>query len=360
MSVRQSGIAGLAVILLCVGCRHVQQAASPALPGPALAATPQAGPIETAPYPSSIAPPTVAQPAVYPAPAVDPALSSIFDPSENQTDGNPPGELSSVTDPNAPTWPTPSVAEDYCRPTFGEHFRGDIGILWHQTVCDYKNYYSWKNLGVLAVGFGVGAIGANTELDQHIRNWYQKSVRSNSSDQVAKIAKKFGEGGYEVPAAAAAWLVGETFHDTRCGDVVGEWGDRELRSLIVGTPPMLVMQYVTGASRPGETTAESRWKPFADNNGVSGHAFIGALPFINAAKMTDEVPLKIGFYACSAFAGWSRINDDAHYTSQVFLGWWMAYWAATTVDLTDHQPHDWIITPLPMANGAGMAITYQY
>jgi hypothetical protein len=127
-----------------------------------------------------------------------------------------------------------------------------------------------------------------------------------------------------------------------------------------GLPPMLLMQYVTGASRPGETTAESHWKPFNDNNGVSGHAFMGALPFINAAKMTDELPLKIGFYACSAFAGWSRINDDAHYTSQVVLGWWMAYWSATIVDMTDHQPHDWIITPLPMADGAGMAITYQY
>ena len=142
--------------------------------------------------------------------------------------------------------------------------------------------------------------------------------------------------------------------------MIGEWGNRELRGLFVGVPPMLAMQYVTGASRPGETSADSHWKPFTDNNGVSGHAFMGSLPFITAAKMTDELPLKIGFYACSGFAGWSRINDDAHYTSQVFLGWWMAYWAATCVDMTDHDVHCWQITPLPMSDATGVAISYQY
>ncbi len=360
MFLRRSGIAGLGVILLCAGCRHAPLVASSALPGPALAAVPQTSSTPSDSYPSAISPSIAAQPAAYAAPAAGPSLSALPTPMEIQPEAISVGEPAAVTDPNAPTWPAPSVAENYCRPSFGEHFRGDAGILWHQTVADYKNFYRWKNLSVLAVGFGVGAIGANTELDQHIRNWYQKSVRSNSSDNVAKVAKMFGEGAYEAPAAVAAWLVGETCYDTRLGDVIGEWGDRELRSLFVGTPALLFMQYATGASRPGETTAESRWKPFTDNNGVSGHAFMGALPFINAAKMTDEVPLKIGFYACSAFAGWSRINDDAHYTSQVFLGWWMAYWTATCIDLTDHQEHSWQITPLPMVDGAGMAITYQY
>jgi hypothetical protein len=283
----------------------------------------------------------------------------------NGPDFNSPNGLNSLdpnspTDSNPPTWPVPSIAEQYCRPTFGERLRCDAGDLWHETVHDYGNYYSWKSLGVLGIGFGIGAIGANTEIDQRIRNWYQRDVRSTTSDDIAKIAKKFGEGGYEVPAAAAAWLVGEAFNENRYCGAIGDWGDRELRSLFVGTPPMLAMQYVTGASRPGETSAESHWKPFTDNNGVSGHAFMGALPFINAAKMTDEVPLKVGLYACSGFAAWSRVNDDAHYTSQIFLGWWMAWWAATCVDTTDQGPHDWLITPLPMADGAGVAISYQY
>ncbi len=358
---RQSGIAGLALILSCAGCRHLQQAPTGILAEPAAASVPQvSAPSASLPTPSA-SPPSVTQPATYAAP-LNGNFRPITDPGSPSFNGVAPNDslTGADSDPVAPIWPSPSVAEQFCRPSFGQRCRGDLGDLWHETVCDYKNYYSWKTLGVLGVGFGVGAIGANTDLDQHIRNWYQKSVRSNTSDDIAKVAKMFGEGGYEVPAAAAAWLVGEAFDDNRCCEVVGEWGDRELRSLFVGVPPMLFMQYATGASRPSDPNAHSSWQPFTDNNGVSGHAFMGSLPFINAAKMTDDVPLKIGFYTCSAFAGWSRINDDAHYTSQVFLGWWMAWWAATCVDMTGPQQHSWQITPLPMPDGAGMAISYQY
>ncbi|MEZ6069860.1 MAG: hypothetical protein R3C10_06170 [Pirellulales bacterium] len=92
---------------------------------------------------------------------------------------------------------------------------------------------------------------------------------------------------------------------------------------------MLALQAVTGASRPGESTSESHWKPFDDNNGVSGHAFMGAIPFMSAAKMTDNIWFKGALYAASALPAMSRVSDDDHYFSQAFLGWWMAYMAAS-------------------------------
>ena len=119
---------------------------------------------------------------------------------------------------------------------------------------------------------------------------------------------------------------------------------------------MLAMQMLTGASRPGETDDGSTWKPFQDNNGVSGHSFIGAVPFLCAAKMTDDPLWKAAFYAGSTLAGLSRINDDRHYTSQVFLGWWMAYLAATAVDQT--QSGNWAVYPWPTADGMGVEVDY--
>jgi hypothetical protein len=243
--------------------------------------------------------------------------------------------------------------------TWRRHFRDDWHALWPEIKDDYKNYYSWHNGLLLAAGFGVGAALANSNADQDIRNWYQDHVRSSGSDDAAKIAKKFGNGGYVIGMMGAGWLTGEVFYDTTAGDVLSQWGLRGLRSAIVGTPPMLLMQYVTGGSRPGETDHNSQWRPFSDNNGVSGHSFACGLLFINAAKMTDEWPLKLGFYGLSTMAGWSRINDDAHYTSQVILGWWMAYCACTAVDDTNHA-RNWMITPLPMPGAAGLAVTYQY
>jgi hypothetical protein len=268
--------------------------------------------------------------------------------------------------PQAPPLPSAGVGPDDSDTllpdepyTWRRHLREDCHALWPEIKDDYKNYYSWHNGLLLAAGFGVGAALANSNADQDIRNWYQDHVRSSGSDDVAHIAKKFGNGGYVIGMMGAGWLTGEMFYDTTAGDVLSQWGLRGLRSAIVGTPPMLLMQYVTGGSRPGETDHNSQWRPFSDNNGVSGHSFACGLLFINAAKMTDEWPLKLGFYGLSTMAGWSRINDDAHYTSQVILGWWMAYCACTAVDDTN-QARNWMITPLPMPGATGLAITYQY
>ncbi len=93
-----------------------------------------------------------------------------------------------------------------------------------------------------------------------------------------------------------------------------------LRSILVGGPPLLVLQWATGGARPTETDESSEWRPFHDNNGVSGHSFMGAIPFLSAAKMADNIWIKGSFYAASTLPGISRVNDDAHYFSQAFLG----------------------------------------
>lgn len=79
-------------------------------------------------------------------------------------------------------------------------------------------------------------------------------------------------------------------------------------------------------SRPEEITQGSQWHALRDNNGISGHAFMGSLPFITAAKMTQSPASKALWYAGSTIAPLSRVNDGAHYSSQVALGWWLAFW----------------------------------
>ena len=101
----------------------------------------------------------------------------------------------------------------------------------------------------------------------------------------------------------------------------------------MGAPPLLFLQVATGGSRPLED--HSRWHPFEDDNGVSGHAFVGAVPFLSAAGMTDSRPLKVLWVSASTLCGLSRINDDAHYLSQAAMGWWVAYLACRSVEETE-------------------------
>ncbi len=168
--------------------------------------------------------------------------------------------------------------------------------------------------------------------------------------------KFLGDGYYTIPAFAVAALAEPLIDNLPLGSETAEWGQRSLRTILVGGPPMLGLQLLTGGGRPDETDESSEWQPFRDNNGVSGHSFMGAIPFMSAAKMTDNLWLKGSLYAASTLPAISRINDDAHYFSQTFLGWWLAYLAETAVDHS-HDPkgnHHLFVYPQPGGMGVGL------
>jgi hypothetical protein len=237
-----------------------------------------------------------------------------------------------------------------------------VRSIFSDVCSDHVHYYSGESLGKLAIGVGAAAAFANTGADVDLRSEYQERLRCVGTDDVSEmlhVPKFLGNGYVTIPIFAASALVGSSFDETPLGRGVGEWGGRSLRTILVGAPPMLAMQWVTGASRPGETSGGSHWKPFDDSNGVSGHAFMGAAPFISAAKMTDAPLWKAGLYFASALPALSRINDDRHYASQVVLGWWMAYLAAIAVDETQLAQRHLTVGPTILPDGVGVGIEYR-
>jgi len=224
---------------------------------------------------------------------------------------------------------------------------------------DHSNFYSKKSLTVAAEVFAAGAVLANTNADQEISNWYQEDVRNSSLDNIATTSKLFGEGYLILPALGITLAAGELMDDQRHVSGMGDWADQSLRAMAVGVPPLLVTQSLTGASRPGESSAGSDWVPLHDNNGVSGHSFIGAVPFITAAKMSEDPLAKAGWYAASVMPAWSRVNDDAHYTSQAILGWSVAYLACSAVSDTEQQLQDYRFTTVPIPDGVGVGVVFE-
>ena len=233
---------------------------------------------------------------------------------------------------------------------------------WHAIGADHANFYSVNNFTLLTAGFAAGALMANTGFDEHfIRHNYLRNVVNISNDDFYESIHQphfLGDGRYTLPVFAMAALSEQLFPETVISGATTDWGRRSLRTILVGSPPMLAAQLLTGASRPGESTLQSKWKPFQDSNGVSGHSFMGAVPFLSAAKMTDRPWLKAGLYVLSMAPALSRVNDDKHYFSQAFLGWWMAYAAATAVD-NSYQASvslSWGVTPV--GDGMGIGMTY--
>jgi membrane-associated phospholipid phosphatase len=224
---------------------------------------------------------------------------------------------------------------------------------------DYRNFYSQDRLIRMGVAFSLGGIAANTNLDMYLRNWYQRHGASNEPNALpgnpetddSLFAKTFGDVKYMVPIALLAASVNSISTNT----ALGNWGANASRAYIVGWPAVWGTQSITGGSRPNETPEGSAWRPFNDNNGVSGHAFMGAVPFMTIAAMNpDNAWVRYPAYLASAAAGWSRLNDDQHFTSQVVLGWYMAWEAVDAVMDTNRQKKRFTVAPMLGINGYGI------
>jgi membrane-associated phospholipid phosphatase len=222
---------------------------------------------------------------------------------------------------------------------------------------DYRNFYSCESLVCITAAFGAGALMANTGFDTTMQNAWQTGVTPTGLGTFFSGCKPMGEGRYALPIFGAAAATGWVLEGNAAGNIVGEWGSRSLRMFAVGAPPLYVLQLATGASRPSDEVG-SQWHFWNDNNGVSGHAFIGAIPFLAAAEMVESPLLKGTLYVCSTFTGFSRMTDNAHYPSQVFLGWYLAWASSMAVSKTEIMFDRMTVrvVPLPTADLGGLAV----
>jgi hypothetical protein len=186
----------------------------------------------------------------------------------------------------------------------------------------------YSRRGFLQLGgalLGAGALiysGADAGVDR----WHRDRVRSPASDALACGLKPLGERPWFLAWGLLALL------DARWRSTpLTRWGRRNFGAMVVGLPILWGLQYGMGASRPtdGANRRGPRWgRPLRDDNSASGHAFMGAVPWLTAARLADGPWPRAAAYAGSLLTGWSRLNDRKHYLSQVWLGWFAA-WSAT-------------------------------
>jgi len=210
---------------------------------------------------------------------------------------------------------------------------------------DYRNLYldtsSLARFGAALAGAGVLA---NSSVDREAQEYYRDDIRSNATGDISRVLKIPGEPLIAIPLLAGVRLAFPS------DSSVGRWSQRTLRGLFVGAPAAYAVQMLAGGGRPEEGVDSSRWQgPYQNNNSLSGHTFIGAMPLITAAMMQENPFIKYALYAASPFTGLSRINDDKHYLSQVVIGWYLAYLSARAVERTGPSP-GFSISAMPLGS----------
>jgi hypothetical protein len=224
---------------------------------------------------------------------------------------------------------------------------------------DYRHYYSLPNLALFALGIGAAAPIANTSADRHIRHWIQTRGHAHA-ESLAELFNYGGQLWVIVPAGLEiAALCGKAPEDYASDGGWFEWSNRSLRAIAVGFPPVVACYALLGSARP-DLSNDSRWHPFEHFHGMSGHTFIGAVPFLTAASMTDNPWVKYPLVFGSFLTGWARLYEDRHYFSQVALGWWCAFLAVHSVNQTENERRSLSVVPMVMPGGAGMGVELRY
>jgi membrane-associated phospholipid phosphatase len=213
---------------------------------------------------------------------------------------------------------------------------------------------------------GVAGVLANTQLDENFQNWFQDSLVGDGDPDYAHWAHVLGEPWLFPAGAALLWGVTEYIdanpltRGRRVNTLLRNWSRQTTRAYLVAAPAVYLQGWVLGGSRPGEADYGSRWQPFDDNNAVSAHAAIGAVPFLVAARYTDKWYWRTLLIVASGFAGYAQLYDNSNYLSQVLLGYSIAFLAVEATDATNQSGLGYRIVPLSATGLWGVGIEFRH
>jgi len=230
-----------------------------------------------------------------------------------------------------------------------------LSLIGGQILCDYQHYYSATGLSQQLIGLGLAGLAANTHIDQGFQDEWQQHLRGNTTNRLSDIFDDYGEiTQYKISIPIYVFLIGieAAYPQQPLARCLGFFGNHALRTLLVGAPQQVALTHLLGGGRP--QIEQSQWHLFKHQRAVSGHAFYGAIPFINLAKQTQLPLIKTSYYVLSTFPGLARINNNKHYFSQSLLGWWIAFSAANAVWKTEEvskKPYTWSLQLRPYSDG---------
>jgi membrane-associated phospholipid phosphatase len=186
---------------------------------------------------------------------------------------------------------------------------------------DYFNFPSrfdkddWRNLG------STGALTLSLmAFDETARSGSQELAAKGNLDGAMNIFRGYGEVKYIAPASAVVYLGGLAAGS----EPVRRVGKELLQSLVYSGIVTTTLKAIIGRSRPEMNNGAFSYAPFTFEEShyslPSGHTTIAfAVSSVLAAEI-DNTYASIGLYTLASLTGFSRMYNDKHWLSDVFLG----------------------------------------
>lgn len=222
---------------------------------------------------------------------------------------------------------------------------------------------AWRPADWLKVSLILGATLRLADEDEDIEIWVQ-SKRDNRTNTVAAIGRPFGDGRYVLPALGALHFYGRFS------------GNNKLRrTALLGCESVVVSGVITGAikylshkHRPSSGQVdEIAWGgPAASTAHLSfpsGHATCAfAIGTVVAMEYESNAFVPPLAYAAAALCAFSRVNDNAHWMSDVIVGSAIGHLTARAL-VGRHgggRRSSLDLEPLLSSRGTGLSLSYRF
>lgn len=232
----------------------------------------------------------------------------------------------------------------------------------HETGSISSSPLRWERPDWYEAGAVVGVAGG---LYAGADVWAQHAAlrnRSRVADRFADVGRGFGDGLYVVPALGAAYLVGEYGRDKRLRRASLD----AVESLAISGLFVTGTKVLAGRNRPYVGAGRGVWDGPSSGDGrysfPSGHSAAAFAVATTFATQYGDVPgVAPGVYALATLTALSRIYDDKHWSSDVFIGGALGYFTAKAVARA-HKGKDgrWAFSAFPAGRGAGAAAAWRF
>ncbi len=177
----------------------------------------------------------------------------------------------------------------------------------------------WEENDWLRFGLMVGSGYFLFKNDEKIRNWVL-SHKNQTSDDISHLVKYLGNGYFLTGLLGSVYLIGEISNENsfRKTAVLG------FESLLISGAIVHGIKIISGRMRPSASEKANQFYPFHFNSKYysfpSGHS---AAAFAIAAVITEQsesLIVDVVVLTLASLVALSRVNDNLHWTSDVFLG----------------------------------------
>jgi len=211
----------------------------------------------------------------------------------------------------------------------------------------------WDRTDWITAGWVAGGTGMFLALDKVINNTV-KDNRSSTTDSLADIFETFGNANFTIPTLAGFYILGYVNENEKSKRTILIAAE----SLFITSLYTTVLKFSFGRHRPSTGNHPNRFHGFSKHTSFpSGHTSSMFAIATVVANEYEKIPyIKPISYGLATLTGLSRINDEKHWASDVFIGAALGYFTSKTLLRLHNNKKGQHFTIYPRADSRGGGI----